>query len=142
MRWWAWRQEQQDGLLDPDIQVFMRYQSLEESPKLDRSVGLRKGRYTIVNAYASRRAASSNRVVVAHELLHVFGATDKYDPATGRPLAPDGLADPEARPLFPQRRAEIMAGAIAVSPTEARMPPSLAAAIVGPATAREIGWMP
>ena len=142
MRWWAWRQTHQDGLLDPDIQVFMRYQSLDGDPVLDRSVGLKKGRYTIVNAYASPRAASRNRVVIAHELLHVFGATDKYDPATGQPVAPEGLADPQARPLYPQKKAEIMGGAIALSPTEARMPSSLVVSQVGTATAREIGWMP
>jgi hypothetical protein len=142
MRWWAWRQEHQDGLLDPDIQVFMRYQSLEGNPVLDRSVGLKKGRYTVVNAFASRRAASRNRVIVAHELLHVFGATDKYDPATNQPLVPDGLANPRATPLFPQRKAEIMGGRIALSATEARMPASLGAALIGPLTAQEIGWVP
>jgi hypothetical protein len=141
MRWWAWRQTHQDGLLDPDIQVFMRYQSLEGSPVLDRSVGLKKGRYTIVNAFASPRAAPRNRVVIAHELLHVIGASDKYDLATGQPLVPDGLANPRAQPLYPQRKAEIMGGAVALSPTEARMPSSLAASLVGPATAAEIGWI-
>lgn len=141
MRWWAWRQTHQDGLLDPDIQVFLRYQSLRSSPVLDRSVGLKKGRYTVVNAFASPRASSRNRVVIAHELLHVFGASDKYDPASGQPLAPEGLADPQARPLYPQRKAEIMGGAIALSPTEARMPSSLAVSLIGPATAAEIGWV-
>ncbi|MEM1412616.1 MAG: hypothetical protein AAGH19_09695 [Pseudomonadota bacterium] len=141
MRWWAWRQEHQDGLLDPDIQVFIRYRSVEGMPRLQRSVGLQKGRYTLVNAYASPRMASRNRFVVAHELLHVFGATDKYDYATGHPIPPDGLADPNARPLFPQRRAEIMGGYIAVSPRESRMPASLAGAVVGPMTAGEIGWL-
>jgi hypothetical protein len=80
-------------------------------------------------------------VVIAHELLHVFGATDKYDPATNQPLVPQGLANPQARPLYPQRKAEIMGGRIALSPTEARMPSSLRASLVGPETAREIGWM-
>ncbi len=141
MRWWAWRQSGQDGLLTPDIQVFMLYRSAEGAPQLDRSVGLQKGRYTLVNAYASPRMAARNRVVIAHELLHVLGATDKYDPATGRPVPPDGLADPTARPLYPQRRAEIMAGAVALGPTEARMPAALGATVVGPATAREIGWL-
>jgi hypothetical protein len=141
MRWWAWRQTHQDGLLDPDIQVFMRYQTLQNDVVLDRSVGLKKGRYTVVNAFASPRAAARNRVVVAHELLHVFGASDKYDFATGQPAVPDGLANPQAQPLYPQRKAEIMGGAIALSPTEARMPSSLGVSLVGPATAREIGWI-
>ena len=47
-------------------------------------------------------------IVSAHELFHTLGASDKYD-ATGRTVIPDGLADPTARPLYPQKRAEIMA---------------------------------
>ena len=141
MRWWAWRQAGKDGLPSPDIQVFMLYRSADGTPRLDRSVGLQKGRYTLVNAYASPRMASRNRVVIAHELLHVLGATDKYDLATGQPVPPDGLADPAARPLYPQRRAEIMAGAVALGPREARMPTGLGATVVGPATARESGWL-
>ncbi len=77
---------------------------------------------------------------MAHELLHVFGATDKYNPATRLPIPPDGLAEPGRQPLYPQRWAEIMAGAVAESPTEGRMPASLGGSVVGPVTAREIGW--
>lgn len=140
MRWYAWRRTHQDGLLDPDIQVFMRFSAPRGNPSLDRSVGIQKGRYTVVNAYASPRMASRNRVVMAHELLHVLGASDKYDLATGQPIAPDGLANPRANPLYPQSHAEIMAGAIALSPDEFRMPASLARAAVGGLTAQEIGW--
>lgn len=140
MRWWAWRRQQQDGLPDPDIQVFMLYRSAQGSAQLDRSIGIQKGRYTLVNAYASPAKAARNNFVVAHELLHVLGASDKYDPATGQPLAPDGLANPKASPLYPQSHAEIMAGAIAVSPNEARIPASLARGVIGGATAQEIGW--
>lgn len=141
MRWYAWRAQRADGLLSPDIQVFIRYQATEGNPRLDRSVGVQKGRYTVVNAYADPRLASRNRVVVAHELLHVLGATDKYDLATGGPRFPDGLADPSAEPPYPQQQAEIMGGAVALSPTRWRMPSSLAQCVVGPETAREIGWL-
>ncbi len=140
MRWYAWRRSHQDGLLDPDIQVFMLYRAPDGNPRLDRSVGVQKGRYTVVNAYASPGMASRNRVVIAHELLHVLGASDKYDLATGQPIAPDGLAHPVASPLYPQRQAEIMGGAIAESPNRSRMPAGLSQTLVGPATAREIGW--
>lgn len=140
MRWWAWRQSRQDGLPAPDIQVFMRYRTAEGMPGLDRSVGVQKGRYTLIQAYASRQKAPRNRFVVAHELLHVLGATDKYQPGTGLPVVPEGLANPEATPLYPQRSAEIMAGAVALGPRTARMPVSLREVVVGKATAREIGW--
>ena len=36
-------------------------------------------------------------------LLHGFGATDKYDLATGQPLYPKGYAEPALKPLYPQR---------------------------------------
>lgn len=83
----------------------------------------------------------TNNVVLAHELLHTLGATDKYDPATSQPLFPQGHAEPDATPRHPQRLAEIMAGRIAVSDDEAEMPASLAQAVVGTETAQEINWI-
>jgi hypothetical protein len=80
-------------------------------------------------------------VVVAHELMHTLGATDKYDPSTGRSLVPIGLAEPDRVPLFPQRYAEIMSRNRPVSATEEKVPDSFAQVAVGPATAREIGWL-
>jgi hypothetical protein len=95
----------------------------------------------VTHLYAGDEAAGSNQVVVVHEFLHTLGATDRYDPATGQPLVPDGLADPLLEPRYPQRAAEIMAGRIAVSASEAEIPPGLRDTTVGPATAREIGWL-
>ena len=60
------------------------------------------------NAFGSADNEGGNNVVIAHELLHTFGATDKYDPADNMPRHPDGFAEPDARPLFPQRLAEII----------------------------------
>jgi hypothetical protein len=82
-----------------------------------------------------------NNVVLAHEILHTLGATDKYDLKTSSPLYPDGYADPEQEPLHPQEYAEIMGGRIAVSETEVAMPESLAYTVIGPKTAREIRWI-
>jgi hypothetical protein len=36
---------------------------------------------------------------------------------------------------------ELMAGRVAVSPSDAEIPASLEQMLVGPATAREIGWV-
>jgi hypothetical protein len=77
--------------------------------------------------------------VAAHELFHTLGATDKYD-ALGRARVPDGLAEPDLVPLYPQRGAEIMARNLPLSPTSERPPETLDELFVGPATAREIGW--
>ena len=78
--------------------------------------------------------------MIAHELMHTIGASDKYDPVTTLPLFPQGYAAPDASPLFPQPAAEIMAGRIAVAADEAAMPAGLDDVIVGPATAAEVSW--
>lgn len=77
--------------------------------------------------------------VATHELFHTLGATDKYD-ALGRARVPDGLPEPERRPLYPQPAAEIMARNVALGPDLERPPDNLEELSVGPATAREIGW--
>lgn len=139
LRWWAWRATRDDGVPEPDIKLFVRYFAPQDDVVLDASLGLEKGLVGIVNAFASRAMQGSNQVVIAHELLHTLGATDKYDPQTALPLVPAGLAEPDRVPLYPQRRAEIMAGRVALSPTVARIPRNLERTLIGPLTATEIG---
>jgi hypothetical protein len=129
--------DEQDRV-DPDVRIFVRYHSPQGEIVLENSVGLQKGMVGIVNAYASRQYAGSNNVIITHELLHTLGATDKYDPATGLPRYPDGYAEPERKPLYPQRFAEIMGGRIAQSINDAMIPQSLKFAIIGNETATEI----
>lgn len=140
MRWWTFRNGSQDGLAPDDIKMFVLYQLADPSVPLERSVGVKNGSYGLVNAVASRQMAAHNRIIIAHELLHVLGATDKYDLRTGQPTAPAGLADPDQRPLYPQQRAEIMGGRIAVSAHRWRYPADLEYCAVGARTAAEIGW--
>ena len=140
MRWWAWRVAVDDPLPPPDVQVFALYHPGEGAEAAPDSTGLRKGLMAVTHLYASDDAAGSNAVVLTHELLHTLGATDKYDSATGQPRVPDGLADPDRSPPYPQDAAEIMAGRIATGAHEAEIPASLDEAVVGPLTAREIGW--
>jgi hypothetical protein len=47
---------------------------------------------------------------------------------------------PEARPLLPQTKAELMAGRIPLDEHRADMPATLREVVIGPATAQEIGW--
>jgi hypothetical protein len=140
MRWWAWRQLSRDRLVSPDIQMFVLYHSLNGNEELGISVGMRKGRYGIVKAYAKRGLQASNHVVFTHEMLHVLGASDKYALTTGQPIHPEGYAEPDRTPLHPQRYAEIMGGLIALSPYTATMPDSLEECRIGETTAREIGF--
>ena len=138
MRWWAAHVASDQERIRPDVRLFVRYHSPDTLLPLENSVGVQKGMYGIVNAYASRRLETRNNVVIAHEFLHTLGASDKYQPGTGLPLAPHGLAEPERQPLYPQTHAEIMGGRIALSAHEAEIPKSLRYAIIGPQTAAEI----
>ena len=139
MRWWAWRNEGFDGPR-PHVRVFVQYHKPVAGIGLDHSIGLRQGMIVLANAFGGADHEGGNNVVIAHELLHTFGATDKYDPENNQPRLPDGYAEPNAVPLYPQNKAEIMGGRIPRSPGEADIPRSLEQTVIGPATAREISW--
>lgn len=140
LRWAAWRAESRSDQPSADITLFAVFHEGSDTA-LDRSVGLRKGLVAVANVFSDRAASGQNQIVMAHELLHTLGASDKYDPATNLPLFPDGYADPAASPRWPQRRAELMGGRAAAAPDRAEMPRSLDGVVIGPATAREIGWV-
>lgn len=138
MRWWASSTAGEQDSIKPDVRVFVRYHEPQRTLMLENSVGLQKGMIGIVNAYAGRRQRGSNNVIIAHEFLHTLGATDKYDAMDGQPRYPDGIADPDRKPLYPQQIAEIMGGRIALAEDDAVIPKSLKYAIIGPLTASEI----
>lgn len=142
MRWYAWRATSGASRAPPNIRIFVLYHAPERQAVLPHSLGLAKGLVGVVHAYADRGHEGANAVVIAHELLHTLGATDKYGVADLLPLYPDGYAEPERNPRYPQPFAEIMAGRRAVSAREAEMPGSLDEVVVGAATAREIAWAP
>ncbi len=141
LRYWAYRMQRAQGGPAPDIRVFVIYHDPDRHSVLGHSLGLQKGLIGVVNAFASRSLASQNNVIIAHELLHTLGATDKYDVSSNIPLYPGGFADPEQVPLYPQRRAEIMGGRIPVTAHEAAIPSSLKHVVIGPVTALEIRWI-
>jgi hypothetical protein len=138
MRWWRWRFDNQG--MDPDVIVLARYFEPTNNRRLPHSTGVEQIRIAIANLFASNSMHGGNLVVLAHEILHTIGATDKYNLASGLPIYPEGFAQPELQPLFPQRIAEIMAGRIPVAESSARQAQSLQQVIIGPTTAAEIGW--
>ncbi len=69
------------------------------------------------------------------------GRTSDWSFFNNQPRHPDGYAEPDADPLLPQRKAEIMAGRVPLSQTEAEIPASLGVCVIGTATAREINWL-
>jgi hypothetical protein len=139
MRYWASRVDAPPGPA-PDIKLFVLYHDPAISPALPHSLGLQKGLLGVVHVFADAGMRGSNDTVIAHELLHTLGATDKYDLRSNQPIHPDGYAEPQRQPLYPQSFAELMAGRIPVSSTEATTPESLRQVLIGAKTASEIGW--
>ena len=140
LRWWAWWNDSWQGP-KPDARLFVVYHDPAVRTRLPHSTGLQQGLIGVVNAFARTDMEGSNNVVITHELLHTFGASDKYDPAGNRPLFPDGYADPNAQPLYPQDQAEIMAGRIPVSESRFGIPAGMDQVAIGARTAREISWV-
>ena len=140
LRYYAWGVEREQSAPPANIQVFVLYHDPSGRPSLPHSLGLKEGLIGVVHAFADRRMTQTNNVIIAHEMLHTVGATDKYDPATGFPVFPDGFSEPEKSPRYPQSSAELMGGRIPIAEGRARIPRSLRQVRVGPKTAEEINW--
>ena len=141
LRWWASSITSDQPGPQPDIRMFLVYFDPEKKSTLDHSLGLQKGLIGVVNVFANRAQSLTNNFVIAHEMLHTLGATDKYDYANNMPAYPEGYADPELYPLYPQSDAEIMGGRIPISKTQAVIPKGLQQVTVGPMTAEELRWI-
>jgi len=95
LRWWTHTATRgQDGP-KPDIKLFLVYHDPKETAVLEHSVGLQKGRVGIVNVFASRDMQATNNFVIAHEMLHTLGASDKYGPPDMMPVFPEGYGEPD-----------------------------------------------
>lgn len=125
----------------PDIRLYLLYHDPATHPELKHSTALNKGRIGRVNLFGDNTYAKQNLVITAHELLHTLNATDKYDLNTNLPVYPDGFAEPDKSPLYPQDIAELMGGRIPKSAGRAEIPKSLQQTLVGNHTAHEIGWL-
>lgn len=139
LSWWSWR-HQPTVAMPPRIWLYLMYHDPQVTPRLAHSTALDKGRVGLVNVFADGGMAGPNLVILAHELLHTVGATDKYAPGTNLPAFPQGFAEPARDPLYPQEYAELMAGRIPVSERQADIPESLADTLIGDLTADEIHW--
>ena len=137
LRWWVYRQS---GAWLPQlgkIKLFLLYHTPQDGVALDHSLGLQKGLIGVVHVFADPRQTQQNNIVIAHELLHTLGATDKYD-AEGRPIYPQGYAEPDLPQLMPRHEAEIMAGRLVNAAGRLVMPLSLDQCLIGSMTAHEI----
>ena len=140
LRWWAWRHDRIDGP-KPQVRLFVLFHDPERMSAPPHSTGLNKGRIGLIHAFASRLQRRQNTVVIAHELLHTFGASDKYNLATLQPIYPAGYAEPALSPRLPQSKAEIMGGRTPIDELNAEIPASLADTVIGAETAQEIGLL-
>ena len=139
LRFWAWRQTR--GAHEPaDVRMFVLYHDPADNESVPHSAGLLKGMIGVVHAFARTDMDGGNSMVIAHEIMHTLGATDKYDPNSDAPQFPHGYGDPRQMPLYPQRSAELMGGRLALSATQWEQPDGLDQCVVGELTAREIRW--
>ena len=125
----------------PDIKIYVKYYTPKKNKTLHHSIGLEKGKIGVVNGLSSWKFAKFTNVIIAHEILHTVGATDKYDLTSNLPNYPDGYGDPDQHPRLPQTRAEIMGGPIVISETQLRLPQGLWETTIGERTAHEINWI-
>ena len=140
LRWWSWNVGREHDDVPAHIRVYMILHDPERNIRVADSLGLQKGLIGVTHGFAGRKFGARNNVIVAHELLHTVGASDKYDYSTNLPIHPQGFAEPARNPLYPQRKAEIMGGRIPRSSTQAEIPASLTRVVVGRQTALEIRW--
>jgi hypothetical protein len=141
LRYWAY-QHTPDAVSNQNrIRLFVLYHQPGQNKALPHSLGLQKGLIGVVHAFADNKAQSQNAVIMAHEILHTVGASDKYDQQL-LPVYPQGYVEPHRQPLHPQPYAEIMAGRMAISADKAEIPSSLRAVKVGSTTAKEVNWIP
>lgn len=139
LRYWAWHVSGHAGEPE-DIRMFVLYHDPALTPTVPHSLGLTKGLIGVVYAFAAPEMNGENDVVIAHELLHTVGASDKYSFVDDAPRFPDGYGDPAQVPLYPQLKSELMAGRRMLAPDKWRQAVSLDEVVIGPATALEIRW--
>jgi hypothetical protein len=139
-RWFA-RTHSPGGGIKPHIRLYLLFHDPRKHSVLGHSTALSKGRIGRVNLFGERNHLSQNLVILAHELLHTMKATDKYDLRTTLPIYPDGFAEPNKSPRYPQVFAELMAGRVPLAADQAEIPASLRDVLIGEKTAREIGWI-
>ena len=74
LRWWAASVTSDQDNPAPDVRVFVRYHAPQSDFVLENSVGLQRGMVGVVNAFAARKQAGTNNVIIAHEFLHTPGS--------------------------------------------------------------------
>lgn len=124
-----------------DTAMYLNYYYSKNVDQLERSTALQRGRIGLVNLYGEKVMTPTNNVIIAHEALHTFGAEDYYDLSTGIPIFPIGYADPDQKPLYPQKRAEIMGGYILINEQDFTIPNGFDEVVLKKDTAKSLKWI-
>ena len=77
MRWWVYRQSGEWLPQPGTISLFLLYHAPRDGVALEHSLGLQKGLIGVVHVFSDPGQAKQNNIVIAHELLHTLGASDK-----------------------------------------------------------------
>jgi hypothetical protein len=127
---------------DPVNSIFVIFYRPQDVPYLDKvhSVADRRSRSGFVFARLDDAGIEAAVINTAHELLHLFGASDKYNGKTCD--YPEGFVEPFSEPRYPQSYAEVMAQGIPLGEGEKEASLNLFGQMrVGVHTAFEIGWI-
>lgn len=138
-RYYAYQHAKDVGV-PTHLRLFLQYYDPNKKIITETSTALQNGRIGVINLFGSAKRKDNNHVVIAHETLHAFGASDKYNLTNGIPLYPQGYANPNQNPRYPQKQAEIMAMHIPLSPDKFEMARQLDQTVIGDATAIEVKW--
>lgn len=139
-RYYAYKNGSDVGV-PTNLRLFLQFHNPDKKIITETSTALQNGRIGVVNLFGKPEKNMNNNVVIAHETLHAFGASDKYDVSNGIPIYPQGYANPNQNPLHPQKQAELMAMHIPTTQTQFEMARELKQTVIGEMTAQEIGWV-
>lgn len=138
-RWYAISNMKKEDI-GADAVIYLNF-APDDHSTLNRSTALQRGRIALVNIHAGKDNIRMGNMVLAHESLHLFGAVDQYDMGFGSPIYPNGYAEPNKIPLYPQTKAEIMGGYIPINEADFLVPNSLDEVVILAQTAKDIGWL-
>lgn len=124
---------------DYDVKLYLYIYPADKREDYEKqhSVGTTRGRFGVVFLPVGKQSTGRTLCLIAHEVLHTVGASDKYD-ENHFTLFPDGYFDPTKR--YPQEFAEIMSLAFPLAPGKEKDAETLSLSRIGEKTAIEIGW--
>jgi hypothetical protein len=129
-----------NGLSNRMLTVFVSfYGEADVRLRSIHSVADRRSRTGFVFAKLDARGSQHAVIDVAHELFHLFGASDKY--RGEQSVFPQGYVEPWKVPRLPQTLAEVMAQGIPLDGGKERTLDRFEDMRVGVETAWEIGWI-